>query len=162
MLKITQAVSRNDVATVRDLFLEYQKLLGVDLCFQGFEAEVNGLPGGYAPPDGRLLLATHGDVPIGCVALHRSGGSRGEMKRLYVRPSARGLGAGKLLVAALLAEARDIGYSEVVLDTLPTMREAQRLYEELGFREIAPYRPNPIAGTRYLGKSLVGSDGASR
>ena len=88
------------------------------------------------------------------VALQRIDASRAEMKRLYVPPSARGLGVGRKLVAQLLSDAQAIGYSQVVLDTLPTMSEAQRLYRQFGFRDIEPYRPNPIAGTRYLGKML--------
>ena len=157
MLRITQAHSAEDIATVRELLLEYQALLGVDLCFQGFEAEVRGLPGAYAPPRGRLLLATSDDTPVGCIALRPAGGARSEMKRLFVRPAARGLGVGKALVSVLLDEARAIGYSEIVLDTLPSMAEAQRLYEHFGFRDIPPYRPNPVQGTRYLSKSLLGA-----
>ena len=156
MLTLEQAASTDAVATVRSLFREYQALLDVDLCFQGFEAEVNGLPGDYVPPSGRLLLATHDDVPVGCVALHATDALRCEMKRLFVRPVARGLGVGRALVSRVLDDARRIGYSEIVLDTLPTMTEAQQLYEQFGFRDIPPYRPNPIPGTRYLGKSLTG------
>ncbi|MEO8450448.1 MAG: GNAT family N-acetyltransferase [Gemmatimonadota bacterium] len=156
MLTIAPAGLGPEVAIVRGLFLEYHAALGVDLCFQGFDAEVNGLPGDYTPPSGRLLLAADDGVPVGCGALRASEGSRCEMKRVFVRPSGRGLGVGRALVSRLLAEARTIGYTEVVLDTLPMMTEAQRLYEELGFRDIPPYRPNPIPGSRYLGKSLVG------
>jgi putative acetyltransferase len=156
-LRISQAESPAEIAAVRDLLREYQALLGVDLCFQGFESEVRGLPGGYAPPDGRLLLATADGEPVGCVALRAAGPPRCEMKRLFVRPAARGLGAGRALVALVLAEARAIGYTEVVLDTLPSMVEAQRLYEELGFRDILPYRPNPVPGARFLAKTLAGS-----
>jgi len=155
MVKIAQAASIDDIATIRVLFREYQELLGVDLCFQGFEAEVSGLPGDYAPPGGRLLLANHGDTPVGCVALRRVEASRSEMKRLFVRPVVRGLGVGRALVEFVLDEARAIGYSEIVLDTLPSMKEAQQLYERFGFREIPPYRSNPITGTRYLGKRLL-------
>ncbi|MCE9636362.1 MAG: GNAT family N-acetyltransferase [Planctomycetes bacterium] len=156
MLRIVQAASPADVATVRELMLEYQDLLGVDLCFQGFDAEVRDLPGAYAPPKGRLFLALSDDAPVGCVALREAGGTRCEMKRLYARPNARGLGVGRALVTLVLDEARAIGYSEIVLDTLPTMIQAQRLYESFGFRDIPPYRPNPIQGTRYLSKSLLG------
>jgi GNAT superfamily N-acetyltransferase len=155
MVKIAQAASIDEIATIRVLFREYQELLGVDLCFQGFEAEVGGLPGDYAPPGGRLLLATHDATPVGCVALRPFDASRSEMKRLFVRPVVRGLGVGRALVAFVLDEARAIGYSEIVLDTLPSMKEAQQLYERFGFREIPPYRSNPVTGTRYLGKSLI-------
>lgn len=155
MLRIAEALTADDIALVRTLLREYQERIGVDLCFEGFEDEVDGLPGSYAAPGGRLLLATHDGVPVGCVALRASSPSQSEMKRLYVRPAARGLGVGRALVSRVLGEARAIGYAEVVLDTFPTMIEAQRLYEQFGFREIPPYRPNPVEGTRYLAKSLL-------
>lgn len=143
-----------ELEVIRKLLLEYQSQLGIDLGFQGFQAELQALPGDYAGPKGRLLLALRGGEPLGCVALREFGNSRSEMKRLFVRPSARGLGAGKALVSRVLAEARAIGYSEVVLDTLPSMAEAQILYEEFGFRDIPPYRPNPVPGARFLGLML--------
>ena len=152
--RIEQAHSPEDMNIVRLLLREYQRALGVDLCFQGFEAELSGLPGGYAPPSGRLLLAMRGPEPVGCIALQRVDATRGEMKRLYVRPSARGSGLGRTLVSRLLDEAREIGYREIVLDTLPSMIEAQRMYEVFGFRDIAPYRANPIVGSRYMGMTL--------
>lgn len=155
MIRVTQAQSPDEIAIVRSLMREYQQRLGIDLCFQGFEAELAALPGSYAPPSGRLLLALHEDTPVGCVALQRVSDSRAEMKRLYVPPSARGLGVGRRLVTETLAAAQVIGYSEVVLDTLPNMVEAQRLYQQFGFREIEPYRPNPVVGARYLGKLLA-------
>ncbi len=141
---------------VRGLFEEYQVLLGVDLGFQGFAAELAGLPGEYAPPNGRLLLASHQGTPVGCVALRALLAWRCEMKRLFVRPATRGLGVGKALVTRILQEARAIGYREMVLDTLPSMEEAQHLYHAFGFSDIPPYRANPIPGTRWLGRSLVG------
>lgn len=152
---IRQVSSNADVEAVRTLFREYQGSLGVDLSFQDFESEVSGLPGDYSPPTGRLLLAVRGTEVLGCVALHAFHAPRCEMKRLYVRPAARGLGLGRALVVRVLEEARLLGYEEIVLDTLPTMGEAQRMYEMFGFRDIPPYRPNPIAGSRYLGKSLI-------
>jgi len=154
MLQLMQAQTSGEIDTVRALLRAYQQALGVDLSFQGFEAELDALPGSYAPPTGRLFLAQHAGTPVGCIALQRISASRAEMKRLYVPPTARGLGVGRTLVMKLLDEARAIGYSEVVLDTLPNMIEAQRLYQQLGFRDIEPYRPNPIAGTRYLGRTL--------
>ena len=154
MLEITEAITADDIAIVRTLLREYQERLGIDLCFQDFEAEVNGLPGSYAPPGGRLLLAIHDGTPVGCVALRARTSWQAEMKRLFVRPAARGLGAGRALVSRVLDDARAIGYKEIVLDTLPVMGEAQRLYEQFGFRDIAPYRSNPVAGARYLAKSL--------
>ena len=154
MLSIQPAVSPADLALVRELLLEYQTALDLDLGFQGFEAEVRNLPGAYAPPAGRLLLAWAEGTPVGCAALRSITPARGEMKRLYVRPQARGLGAGKSLALRILAEARAAGYRELVLDTLPTMTGAQALYLALGFREIPPYRPNPVPGARFLGLDL--------
>ena len=155
MLTIIQVTTGAEIATVRDLFLEYQQLLGIDLCFQGFEAEVSSLPGAYAPPGGRLLLALLDDVPAGCVALRALDPPRCEMKRLFVRPSARGRGIGVALVSRVLDEARALEYLEIVLDTIPSMTEAQQVYERFGFRDIPAYRVNPIAGTRYLAKVLA-------
>lgn len=156
VLRIEQVVSDDDVAAVRALLYEYQTLLGFDLSFQDFESEVRELPGAYAPPKGRLLLATHNANVVGCVALREESAMRAEMKRLFVRPSTRGLGVGKALVSRALSEARAIGYSEIVLDTLPSMTDAQRMYEQFGFRDIPAYRQNPIQGTRYLSKWLLG------
>lgn len=156
MLTIQQSVAPDEIAVARELLVEYQAHLGISLGFQDFEAEVRGLPGSYAPPQGCLLLARHDGVPVGCVALHEAGWPRAEMKRLYVRPSARGRGLGRALVSAVLDQAAAIGYTEVVLDTLPTMVEAQRLYEQFGFHDISPYRPNPVDGARFLSRSLVG------
>lgn len=155
MLHVADATTAEDVAAVRVLLREYQTLLGVDLSFQAFESEMRDLPGEYAAPGGRLLLATHEQTHVGCVALRAAGGARAEMKRLFVRPGNRGLGVGRVLVARILSEASAMGYDEVVLDTLPSMIEAQRLYEQFGFSDIAAYRPNPIVGTRYLGKRLT-------
>jgi len=157
MLTISQAVTTAAIEAVRALMLEYQAGLGVDLCFQGFDAEVRDLPGPYAPPRGRLLLATQDGQAVGCVALREAGWPRAEMKRLYVRPSARGRGLGRALVSDVLSQAAAIGYAEVVLDTLPSMAEAQQLYAHFGFRDIPPYRANPVQGTRYLAKSLLGA-----
>lgn len=158
MLRIADAVTPPDLDTVRALLHEYQALLGVDLCFQGFAAEVDGLPGGYARPAGRLLLAFRAATPVGCVALRPTEvAGRCELKRLFVRPDARGSRIGAALVARILSEARSAGYTEVVLDTLPSMTVAQRLYEQAGFSEIAPYCVNPVAGTRYLGLRLEGT-----
>jgi putative acetyltransferase len=157
MLSIEQAISADDLDTVRQLFLEYQALLSVDLCFQGFATEVANLPGAYTPPDGRLLLAKNDGVAVGCIALRKIDASRSEMKRLFVRPTARGLGVGRALITKIIDDARTIGYAEIVLDTLPTMTEAQNLYSAFGFQDIPPYRDNPIIGTRYLGLRLTTS-----
>ncbi|HEY5807786.1 MAG TPA: GNAT family N-acetyltransferase [Povalibacter sp.] len=157
MLHIAQVTSDTDVEAVRELLLEYQAGLGVDLCFQNFRAELAGLPGSYSPPNGRLLLARQHTTAVGCVALQGIDPSRCEMKRLYVRSTARGLGLGRTLVTMILDAAREIGYREIMLDTLPTMTGAQRLYVQFGFHPIAPYRPNPVSGTQYLALSLTSS-----
>ncbi len=154
MIEIRAADPAADLPVVRRLFREYADGLGVDLCFQDFEAELASLPGKYAPPRGRLLLGWDGGDALGCVALRPIDGNVCEMKRLYVRPGARGLRLGRLLVERLLAEARGIGYRRICLDTLPTMLPAQRLYESLGFEPIEPYVHNPIPGARFLGLNL--------
>lgn len=153
-VRIVPASAPPEIATVRGLLLEYQAQLGVDLAFQGFAEELATLPGGYAPPGGRLLLATRDGLALGCVAMRDAGAGRAEMKRLYVRPHARGLGLGRLLAERIIEEARAAGYAEMVLDTLPSMGAAHVLYEQLGFRPIAPYNANPVAGTRHLGLTL--------
>ncbi|MGD0512785.1 MAG: GNAT family N-acetyltransferase [Terriglobales bacterium] len=145
------AESPAQIAQVRELFLEYEQSLGVKLCFQNFEQEIAGLPGHYAPPDGRLLLAEYKEQLAGCVALHQWQGEICEMKRLYLRPSFRGKGLGRMIAEKIVAEARNIGYRRMRLDTIePIMKDAVEMYRKLGFREIASYRPNPIAGAMYM------------
>ena len=143
-----------ETGLVRQLFLEYQKALGVDLCFQGFDEELKTLPGKYARPKGRLLLAEDNGSILGVVALRPLEGGDCEMKRLYVRPAGRGRGVGRLLAARLIEEARGEGYSRMLLDTLPSMAEAQALYRSLGFAEIGAYTHNPIGGTLYMALTL--------
>lgn len=136
---------------VRALFLEYAQSLGFSLCFQGFDEELRALPGIYAPPRGRLLFAIEDGVPAGCAGLHEWDAAAAEIKRLYVRPAFRGRGLGRVLTDAALTDARALGYRSVRLDTIPSMMQsAIALYRELGFREIAPYRENPIPGALYL------------
>jgi ribosomal protein S18 acetylase RimI-like enzyme len=139
------------IAQARELFLEYAQSLGMNLCFQNFEQELAGLPGDYTPPDGRLLLAQYEAQLAGCVALHKWETGICEMKRLYLRPSFRGKGLGRALAKTIIAEARNVGYQCMRLDTIePIMKDAVEMYRKLGFREIAPYRPNPIAGAIYM------------
>ncbi|HQQ77711.1 MAG TPA: GNAT family N-acetyltransferase [Thermoanaerobaculia bacterium] len=147
---IRKADGAADVATARALFEEYQQSLGFSLCFQNFDAELAGLPGAYAPPEGRLLLAFAGDEPAGCIALRKIGEEICEMKRLWVRPAFRGSGLGRRLAESLMAEARAAGYRAVRLDTLPSMAAAQALYLSLGFLDIPPYNDHPIEGTRFM------------
>lgn len=154
MIEIGEATQPEDVAVVRELLREYERALGVDLCFQGFAEEVAGLPGDYAQPRGLLLLARHGSDVAGCIALRPVDDAVCEMKRLYVRDAFRAAGLGRRLVERVIVAAHAIGYRRMVLDTLPTMVSAQRLYESFGFRDIAPYRHNPIGGTRFLGLEL--------
>ncbi len=123
----------------------------MNLCFQNFEQELATLPGDYAPPHGRLLLAEYEATLAGCVALHKWEAGICEMKRLYLRPAFRGKGLGRVLAEAIITEARNIGYQRMRLDTIePIMKDAVEMYRKLGFREIAPYRPNPIAGAMYM------------
>jgi GNAT superfamily N-acetyltransferase len=150
MPTLVQARSGLELSEIRALFEEYAAALGFDLGFQGFPEELAGLPGDYAPPRGRLLLAREGDRPAGCVALRDLGEGICEMKRLYVRPEMRGSGLGRVLAERVIEEAREIGYARMRLDTVPSMARAQALYRELGFREIPPYRYNPIPGTAFL------------
>lgn len=148
---LRQAGTPGEVEQGRQLFLEYAQSLGFNLCFQSFDKELAGLPGDYAPPNGRLLLAEYEGELAGCVALHRLEPEICEMKRLYLRPQFRGKGLGRALAEAVIAEARSIGYKRMRLDTVePVMKSAVALYRLLGFREIAPYCRNPIAGALYM------------
>jgi len=153
-IAIWQANSAIDMAMARGLFREYQQQLGIDLQFQAFDQELASLPGAYGAPRGALLLAARDGVPVGCGALRALDETRAEMKRLYVRPDARGSGAGVLLVEALVREGERLGYTQLVLDTLPSMAVAHRLYERCGFAEIAPYHDGALPGTRFYGRTL--------
>jgi putative acetyltransferase len=150
MLQIVAAASGDTLKEARILFEEYAASLGIDLDFQNFSDELRRLPGEYVPPAGRLLLAQwHGET-AGCVALRQLGDGICEMKRLYVRPRFQGLGIGRSLAEAVINEARTIGYARMRLDTLPSMTRARAMYAALGFRDIAPYRYNPIEGTAFM------------
>jgi putative acetyltransferase len=147
----SQASSSEQVEEARQLFREYAESLDFSLCFQGFDEELRTLPGAYSPPAGRLLLAQCEGRNAGCIALRQLESRICEMKRLYVRPEYRGKGIGKLLVDGIIAEARGIGYERMRLDTVTSsMQDAIALYRRRGFREIDPYRANPIAGALYL------------
>lgn len=151
LLAFSQVQTPAQIEQARELFLEYARSLGFSLCFQNFDKELAGLPGDYTPPDGRLFLAEHDGQLAGCAALHRLDATSGEMKRLYVRPNFRGLGLGRKLAERVLAEAVSIGFLRVRLDTIVgKMDDAIALYRRLGFREIEPYRQNPIAGALYM------------
>ncbi len=154
VIDIRPACFPADLNTVRTVFQEYADGLGIDLAFQGFQAELDDLPGAYARPGGIVLLARQGLQVIGCVAMRPFTHDTCEMKRLYVRPMARGMRTGRQLVERLCAEALAAGYARICLDTLPSMHAAHALYHGLGFRPIAPHAASPIAGTRYLGRSL--------
>jgi GNAT superfamily N-acetyltransferase len=155
-LKIAPVETAAELIAIRELFREYARSLNFSLCFQGFDQELASLPGDYAPPAGRLLLAEFGGRRAGCVALHRLADGICEMKRLYVRPEFRGYKIGRGLAEAVIAEARVAGYARMRLDTVaPVMREAVQLYRELGFYEIPAYRLNPMRGTLYLELQLA-------
>jgi GNAT superfamily N-acetyltransferase len=152
---IRHAIFPRDASVVRALFKEYAEGLGVDLGFQGFDDEVVQLPGKYAVPAGRLLLAWHGADAVGCIAMRRIDSATCEMKRLYVRPQARGESLGRRLAERLCEEARHAGYARICLDTLASMAPAQELYASMGFRPIDPYVYNPLPGTKYLSLDLA-------
>ena len=147
MLRIERAM---DMSDVRALFLEYADALGVDLSFQNFDDELAALPGDYDP----ILLAYWNAELAGCVAIHAYGDAVCEMKRLYIRPEFRRYGVGRALAVRIIEEARARGFRAMRLDTLPSMRNAMQLYESLGFRDIEPYRFNPIHGSRYMELTL--------
>ena len=155
MTTILPASSAPEIAAACEIIREYAGSLGVDLCFQNLERELAGLPGEYAPPRGRFLLACVDEKVAGCVAVRPCSAEICEMKRLYVRPPYRGLGLGRQLATTAVAEARAIGYREMRLDSLPFMEDAVRLYVQMGFRPCAPYYDTPIAGTRFLSLALV-------
>ena len=157
-MDVIEAHSAQFIDDVRALFTEYAEWLGVDLCFQDFDRELAELPGDYAPPSGRLLLAVDEGRIAGCVALRKQSPGICEMKRLYVRAPFRGRGLGRTLASAIIDEGRKIGYQRMRLDTLPSMLAAVGLYESLGFVSIEPYRHNPIEGARFMELALIPSE----
>jgi putative acetyltransferase len=154
VLRILEIKTKEDLPEVRNLFEEYAGSLGIDLDFQGFDEELADLPGRYAPPDGCLLLALWKWQVAGCVALSKFSPGICEMKRLYTKPQFRGLGIGRALCEEVIAWARRFGYKRLRLDTLPSMEEAKGLYRSLGFREIEPYRFNPVEGASFMELAL--------
>lgn len=153
-ISIIEANSAAQIEMARALFLEYEKEINVDLCFQGFADELKTLLGKYGPPDGALLLGMENERAVGCVALRRISSTDAEMKRLYVRPTHRHLKLGRELSRQIVERARELGYRRVVLDTLDTMHAAQALYRSLGFVPTAPYYDNPLAGVLYFAKDF--------
>lgn len=155
-MRIFQANSQQDIEHARTLFEEYQTGLGISLCFQNFDQELKNLPGDYAPPNGRLLLATDEAALAGCIALRKLAPDICEMKRLFVRPTHRGTGLGRTLVESLIIEARQLGYKKMRLDTLPgRMDKAIALYQSIGFVDIDPYYENPVPDARFMELELV-------
>jgi ribosomal protein S18 acetylase RimI-like enzyme len=154
MVTIEPAQLPVDLPLVRTLFREYAESLGIDLGFQDFESELASLPGKYAPPRGRLLLARRESEVLGCVALRPLSGDTCEMKRLYVRPAARGERLGRRLAVRICDEARAAGYRRICLDTLPGMAAAIGLYTSLGFKPVEPYVFNPVPGAMFLAREL--------
>jgi ribosomal protein S18 acetylase RimI-like enzyme len=159
MFRIVLALSDGTLSQARNLFRQYASTIGVEVCLGDFEREIASLPGLYTPPAGRLLLAIPENAggpgeAIGCAGLRRYDENVGEMKRLYVRPEFRGKGAGEQLIRSLIAEARSIGYQRMVLDTLPSMEAAHKLYRTLGFREIPPYRKDAVPDSLFFERLL--------
>jgi ribosomal protein S18 acetylase RimI-like enzyme len=152
---IVQASDADAVAQARELFCEYAAESQLDLCFQNFDEELAGLPGAYAPPEGRLLLALYEGQLAGCVALRKFEDGVCEMKRLFVRPAFRGQGIGRALAVQVVDEARAAGYLRMRLDTLARMKAAIALYESLGFRRIEAYRPNPLEDAVFMELALT-------
>jgi len=159
MLRIVPAISDGDISLARNLFREYASTIGVEVCLGDYERELATLPGLYAPPAGRLLMAVQEDTEnpgqaIGCGAIRALEPGACELKRLYVRSGFRGKGLARKLVNELIAEAQSIGYERILLDTLPSMQAAQNLYRTLGFREIPPYRKGPVPDSLFFELAL--------
>jgi GNAT superfamily N-acetyltransferase len=149
LMRLEPPVSKDDWLDARRLVEEYAASLSIDLSFQEFEQEVESLPDHYGTPHGCFIVARREGAVIGCGALRRFSEAACELKRLYVIPDYRGLGVGRMIVAALIERARGLGYRSILLDTLPAMSGAQALYSSFGFTRTAPYRFNPIAGATY-------------
>ena len=154
--QLFQATTDEHINSARTLFEEYAASLGFSLCFQNFDQELKNLPGDYAPPNGRLLLALENDELAGCIALRKLNDSACEMKRLFVRPAHRATGLGRFLAEAIIDEARKLGYTHMRLDTIPgKMDKAIALYQSIGFVEIEPYYENPVEGAKFMELKLA-------
>ncbi len=149
-LKFVEEEDLENLENVKILFTEYSNSLDIDLCFQDFNNELKTLPGKYIKPSGSLILVFVDENLAGCVALKKLEDKVCELKRLFVRNQFRGLKIGKILLEEIVKEAKEIGYAYMRLDTLPSMKSAQGLYEKLGFYDIEPYTYNPIEGARYM------------
>jgi GNAT superfamily N-acetyltransferase len=154
-IDLKQVADPELIATARELFLEYAEMIGTNLEYQGFSAELDALPGPYAPPHGALLIALVDGEVAGCVAMRPLDAYTAEMKRLYVRSAYRSFGLGQRLVESVIQAAREAGFNELRLDTLPSMAAAQALYHRLGFVDIAPYNTSHLPGTRFYSLRLV-------
>lgn len=154
-MNIAPALDATGLAAIRTLFREYAASLDVDLAYQDFDGEIASLPGDYEPPGGCLLLAREGPAALGCVGVRPFEADVCEMKRLYVRPEARGTGLGRRLALAAIEFARGAGFRAMRLDTLPSMGTAQALYRALGFHDIVPYRFSPVVGTSFMELTLA-------
>jgi GNAT superfamily N-acetyltransferase len=154
MVKIAQATTKASIENTKKLIREYAESLEFDLGFQNFDREMDDFPGQYAAPTGGLYLAVDEKQPVGCVALRDLGSGVCEMKRLYVRPESRGKNIGRLLAETVIRAAKNLGYDLMRLDTIPSMKQANMLYKVLGFKEIPPYRFNPIEGAIFFELNL--------
>src|SRR5512137_1181260 len=153
-LHVLSASDTEALGHVRQFFRSYAGWLGVDLSFQKFDEEMASLPGAYAPPQGRLFYAENKGQPAGCVGVRPFSEGVCEMKRLYVEPQHRGSGIGRDLALAAIKSAKQLGYRKILVDTLPAMRIAVKLYRELGFHDAPAYYPTPLEGTIFLALDL--------
>ncbi|MFA5404220.1 MAG: GNAT family N-acetyltransferase [Ignavibacteria bacterium] len=150
MIEYKISKSKQDFADAKDLFVEYANSLNFELCFQKFDEEISNLPEQYSEPTGCIILCYEDKKPIGCVGLRKFGEDICEMKRLYLRKEARGKGTGRMLAEKVIAKAKEFGYKKIQLDTIETMKEAIALYKSMRFKEISPYRFNPVKGVIYM------------